>query len=408
MELIRRFNSWSVVILAVTIAALLVPTGRAQAATYYIVDDNADPGTCNNLVAGYANLQTAVDTAIIKGVHTILLCPGSYYDFTITGANGLVIKAAVRGSFPTISPFFLIPFPPESGYIIHVQQKMVGLVPHPSVGVVIDGLKLDGFGFSDALTGDTAGIYFHNSSGVVRNSIITGIRNWPDMSNVYGNGVRVLDDNADGKLSVVSVVSTNITDVASANIYAEGPAKVVISKTNMVGNFSGGGVLGFEGVHFESKATGSMTASIISNVSRGMFILGGSNIKIAGNTFSTEGTAITISAYCGYGNANANSISGNTFMFTGGAVSDVVAIGSSSSVTDTCTPHADYNVISSNRFVGTPGSDRAVLVWKLDGVSFPASAKYNKVTGNMIYSFTEAVYVNGATNTITAPNTVLP
>ena len=402
MKFKSRFTSWAAM-LTVTLTALLVPTQTAQAVTFYIVDDDASSGTCNNLVATYPDMQTAVTDAITYHVHTILVCPGSYNNFTVTGAIGLVIKAAVPKSYPIINSPSL-----SFGNIIFVQPSVSGV---PSTGVVIDGLKLDGANFADTLTGNAVGINFYNSSGIVRNSIITGLRDWPNNTGSYGTGMWVHDNNADGKLSVVTVTVNNITDIGSQAILVDGPAKVVISKTSIVGNFSGGGNVSFAGVAFLGGSTGSVISSSISEVSLGVRILGGSVITVSGNTISNASYGVKIDATCTlptYKTANANKILKNTF--TGISTNGVHLHSDASS--DTCTPHADNNIISGNRFTGTPGATKGVQLLKTNGAVNAASANHNYVTNNMIFGFTGGVDIGAPFNMVTNPvvsgNTFIP
>src|SRR5678815_618667 len=94
MKLKGPFIVW-MALLAILTVGLVTPVQTAQAATIYYVDDVNTP--CLPSTTIHSNsIQTAVTDAINNGVHTILVCPGSYLWFSVTGASGLVIRAAVQ------------------------------------------------------------------------------------------------------------------------------------------------------------------------------------------------------------------------------------------------------------------------------------------------------------------------
>lgn len=374
---------------AVTLGSLLVPSSSTSSAALaaspiYIVNDGG--ADCGPFVTGYSDIPTAVQAAITNGVKTILVCPGTYSNFSVGNAKNLTIKAALPGTFPTVSP-------PVSttGIIVDVED---------SSGVVLDGLNIDGTNFTDALTHLTIGVLFLNASGTVQNSRITKVRCYPNGCN-SGAGIYLQDDNGDGKPSTLIVKNVDISDFDAMGIFASGPTKLTVIGSSLTGNFSGGTGVSPFGVTFgQIGATGSVTKSTISNVGYGVEIDGASKVSVSGNTINDAGYGVSLSTVCITDEqvANSNKVTGNIMS---GITSTGVYFNSS---IGGCT-HTDLNTISGNRISGASGSNAGVSF----SVATGGSANENKITSNAIFGFaTDIITDPDATKTSISKNTWIP
>jgi hypothetical protein len=359
----------------------------ALASTSYFVND---AGTdCGSFTATYVSIRAAVTDAIANRVKTILVCPGSYSNFTVVGANKLTIKAALAGTFPTVNAPAA-----SSGKIVDVRD---------STGVVLDGLNIDGINFNDALSGETYGVIFDNASGTVQNSSVTRVRCFPNSCSLGtgGTGIYVLDNNNDGKRSTLTVKNVNVTDFDYRGIYAFGPARLIVGASRITGNFSGGTDINPVGVGFAfSGATGSVTKSTISNVFFGVLGSGASKVTVSGNTIEDAFIGVSLSASCssGYETSSSNKVIDNTF-------SDISVNGVYlNSGGGGCSTKADKNTISGNRMTAARGASAGIVF----SVS-PGAADKNKITGNALFGFSVGVVTDpNATKTSVSKNTWVP
>jgi parallel beta-helix repeat protein len=375
--------------LALALGNLLSPNLAANttslAATTYLVNDAGVD--CGSFTATYVSIRAAVTDAIANRVKTILVCPGSYNNFSVVGANKLTIKSALAGTFPTINAPAA-----SSGKIVDVRD---------STGVVLDGLNIDGTNFNDALSGEAYGVIFDNASGTIQNSSVTRVRCFPNSCSL-GVGIYVLDNNNDGKRSTLTVKNVNVTDVDDIGIYAFGPAKLSVVASRITGDLSGGTDINPVGVYFSfSGVTGSVIKSTISNVSYGVFVSGASNVTVSGNTIEDAffyGVRLSASCIAGNETSSSNKVTDNTF-------SDMSLNGVSiASFGGGCSSYADKNTISGNRITGNRGGAGVVL-----SVNPGASADRNKIAANTIFGFRDGVVTDpNATKTSVSKNTWVP
>lgn len=82
-----HWRTWLVVL----VAAVMALTARPAMAATLVVDDNADPATCDGKVSSFATISTAVAAA--SSGDTILVCPGTYTEQVTVTTSSLTLQS---------------------------------------------------------------------------------------------------------------------------------------------------------------------------------------------------------------------------------------------------------------------------------------------------------------------------
>lgn len=286
-----RVKSFLMRAIAAAAPALLVlalgatPPALAASSTI-VVAPTANPTNCGKYHVAQTDLAGILNAAR-KG--SVLICPGNYplaSSIVISGANGLKVKQAVKGSS----------FRPN---IVIFQGSTAGILIQQSNNVTIDGLTIDSRGMPDPGGGfsDYHGIEFHHSSGTVSNSTLLGTRG-------TFLGIDVNHSNGQLRTLTVTIKNTQVKGYQDCGIYGQGPVRLVVSKSLLDARSNGtvpADVLQ-KGVCFEGQTsdpaspTGMVKQSTIVDNANAVVIDQSSNVVISRNTMDRNDFGVTISS----------------------------------------------------------------------------------------------------------------
>jgi hypothetical protein len=369
--------------LMLALAGVFAPSASsAVAAAMYVVDDGG--GDCVPFTPTHVAIQIAINDAITNSVKTILVCPGMYDYFAVTGASKLTIKAAIPGTFPLVNAPATAP-----GHIAYVIN---------SSSVVLDGLRFDGDTFPATLTIDVVGVQFENSSGTIQNSVVSDVSCFPTNCG-HGYGIALIDENGDGKVSTLTIKNVNVADYDKTGIYARGQTKLNVSNSRVVKD-AASTPLSIRGLWLSDGATGSIKSSTISNAGTGLYLLGAGKVTFSGNIVINAEYGMEIRATCDayQQSASANKITGNKF-------AEIANYGVLISSDYAPCSHTDKNTISSNQF-STMAVGGSGIYFMVSPFAF---ADKNAITGNTFMGFSEIIHEDPeTTNTKVSGNIWIP
>lgn len=377
-------------IATLTLALTLASAGQAQAAPALIVNDAGDD--CGKLVAGYTSIQEAVDAArAMNRAYTILVCPGTYAQFEVDGAQKLTIRAAnSKLPLPVVTPTG-----GSYGSVVLIRN---------SKSVVIDHLIVDGSGFDDFLTGYTFGIYITDSTVKIQNSVVTSMGSVPADWYSPGHGIVIFDtDPADAMKTNVVITNNRIVDVVRDRIAIQGPARATITK-NLIESPAVLNPAPDAGISFIGNAAGSPTGTVskntISHAASGVGMFNASGVSVKSNTITDVKYGVFIYTSCAGGATSSNNVITRN---------DILAVYSAAIELhgDGCATHADGNIFSKNIF----RQDRNVSSYRAAYI-YPEGpldiASKNAFIGNSVYGYTTVVSSPMPETTIVSKNKLLP
>lgn len=336
-------------------AAILLCTHPMKAATVSV-------GTCLPAYPHFSTIQAAINASPLGG--TVLVCPGTYPE-QISIFHPLTLRGVdIHGS-----NLALITMPSGgTGTQIFVQ----------ATGVNISDITVDGSNNGATFCGEGPyGIYYNFSSGVINH---VALRNQTPAGAglaCFDPGGVVVASNSSGA-SVVTIQNSAIHAFQGNGIAGFGQGTTITVKNNTIGGKANGA--GGNGIAIYGGAAGTITGNTISDIIEpitypniygagfGVLIQCSQGVIMSGNNVSDVqvGVFAQSSAGCGTGNADANTITKNTFSQT--HIFDAVYV---------C---GNYNLVQSNTINGT--SEAAI---RIDGSCNPGvSGYFNTFASNTI------------------------
>jgi hypothetical protein len=283
----------------VSINKTLTLTGVGGIATVdqFILLSGANLGGSSNVFANWvevhpgASIQDGINVVAANG--TVDVLAGTYQEqisiqknITLQGSGtDTIIQAPATLSTKTINSVDRRP-------IIYINNA----------NVLINNIKIDGrlLGGSNE---QFMGIAFHNASGTISNSVITGIRNDPLSGAQYGIGIYV--NNTDGTPRTVNIFNNTIMDFQKNGMALSGVGLTVNVHDNIVTGAGSTAVTAQNGIQVSFGATGSIMNNTVSNVgytgstwgASGILLYqAGGMVQVTGNTIFNAENGIAASS----------------------------------------------------------------------------------------------------------------
>ncbi len=349
---------------------MVVGLGVAPAAAAKRVVDTDGQGSstnCNATNAAYSTITAAL-TASSPG-DQIFICPGSGpYNEQLSIDRQLTLKGILGA---TVRPS------PIAANTTRLTGPLAGtaiaaaiLIEDGVAGVVIDQLTIDGSG--SGITGcspNLIGVYFRNSSGTVKNSVVKNARLGPGLEGCQsGLGIFAESDGAGN--STVSVSNTSVHDFQKNGITGNGVNTTLTATNNEVTGDGPTPSIAQNGIQVGFGAKGTITNNLVSEVVYSLCV----DPSAPGPNPCDNGSSTGILVYQG---ATATAVSSNTVTTTQTGV-----------YLDASNSTANANLIT------------RTLVY--DGIYLPAGADSNTISNNSITNSDESgIWVDGTTNTVT-------
>jgi len=249
----------------------------------------------------FYTIQAAVDAAVANDAITV--AAGSYEGFSVVGKTGLTITGA--GDAATIiAPTTLITTGVGHKY---TPNMLASVFVNGSTGITIEGMAIKSTAATPGSGGADAIVFWNNSTGSIKESIVQGI--YTINGAQTGQGIAV-----DGGTSLLSLINTDISgfqkngiDVVDGNggttpgnltvnvsggvITGAGPTATIaqngIVLFNRAGGVLGGSVTGATISGFDYTPTTAGATGILA------YGLGGGTLTVSGNTFGVSEVSMT-------------------------------------------------------------------------------------------------------------------
>ena len=338
------------------------------AAAKRVVDSSDGQGSstnCNATTAAYFSINSAL-TAAAPG-DQIFICPGSGpYNEQLSIDKQVTLKG-ILGATLRPSPMAANTTSLSSGSPIAAAV----LIEDGVAGVVIDQLTVDGSG--NGIAGclpNPIGVYFRNSSGTVRNSVVKNARLGAGLGGCQsGLGIFAQSDGVGGT-SVVTVSNTSVHDFQKNGITGNGSGTTLTATNNEVTGDGPTPSIAQNGIQIGFGAKGTITSNVVSEVVYSLCVDPSAPDPNPCNNGSSTGILV----------------------YAGGAATTV----SSNTVTTTQT---GVYLDASN---STANANLMTRTLQYDGIYVPAGADSNTISNNGITNSDESgIWVDGTLNIVT-------
>lgn len=280
--------------LLVMLTFAVAPVAQAAGATV-VVAATPNPVNCGRYKVAQSTDLGAALAAAKKG--RLLICPGTYNlpgGIEVSGASGLTIAQAVKGVRPKI---------------VIDPSATVGLQFTDSSNVTLDGLSFDA---TASATPDLVMVYFSQSSGRVRNTVLVG-------SETTATAILV---STIGKKSAprFTVSGVQARGYGNFGLNVTGPIQLSLTASSFDGT-DGGRVpadlsisVVLDGSGDDAlQPTGAITRSTFANDAEGIRVWDGSRVTISGSTFTGNDLSVEIQGGLNHALSQNNRIIGNRF-----------------------------------------------------------------------------------------------
>ena len=248
---------WTSVATILMVAGLNVAPAAAAKRVVDSSDGQGSSTNCNATNAAYFSITSALAAA--SPGDQIFICPGSGpYNEQLSIDKQLTLKG-ILGATVRPSPIAANTTSLSTGSPIAAAI----LVEDGVAGVVIDQLTIDGSG--SGITGcspNLIGVYFRNSSGTVKNSVVKNARLGAGLEGCQaGLGIFAQSDGVGG-ISTVSVANTSVHDFQKNGITGNGSGTTLTATGNEVTGDGPTPSIAQNGIQVGFGAKGTITSSV--------------------------------------------------------------------------------------------------------------------------------------------------
>lgn len=356
---------WTSVATILMVAGLNVAPAAAAKRVVDSSDGQGSSTNCNATNAAYFSITSALAAA--SPGDQIFICPGSGpYNEQLSIDKQLTLKG-ILGATVRPSPIAANTTSLSTGSPIAAAI----LVEDGVAGVVIDQLTIDGSG--SGITGcspNLIGVYFRNSSGTVKNSVVKNARLGAGLGGCQaGLGIFAQSDGVGG-ISTVSVANTSVHDFQKNGITGNGSGTTLTATGNEVTGDGPTPSIAQNGIQVGFGAKGTITSNLVSEVVYSLCV----DPSAPDPNPCSNGSSTGILVYQG---ATATTVSSNTVTTTQTGV-----------YLDASGSTANANLIT--------------RTLQYDGIYLPAGADANTISNNAItHSDESGIWVDGTSNIVT-------